>query len=93
MAGAGYLFSINPAFSVHDLHRNYTEGAPSPFQARDRWGEFHFDGHRAPATWPTITSSVAVTVFAVCSCTVATLSLGRGDGFTRTGGFRITSLR
>ena len=27
-----------------------TRALPSPYQARDRWGEFHFDRQRAPGT-------------------------------------------
>ncbi len=38
-----------------------------------------------PAPGPANASSAAGVVFAVCSYTVATLSWGRGDGFTGVG--------
>ena len=87
MAGVGYLFPINPAFSVHDLHRNYTEGGPFALSGPRPVGQGpHSTDTALPAPGPANATSAAGIAFAVCSFTVAMLSWGQGDGFTG-GGF------
>ncbi len=51
-------------------------------QARDRCGRPIPTATAPPAPEPVITSSAVGVVFAVCSCTAATLSWRRGDGHT-----------
>ena len=81
MAGVGYLFPINPAFSVHDLHRNYTEGGPFALSGPRPVGQGpHSTATALPAPGPANASSAAGVVFAVCSCTVAKLSWGGAMG-------------
>ncbi len=63
----------------------------SPSQARDRRGQGpHSTDTALPAPGPANASSAAGIVFAVCSCTVAMLSWGRGDGHTGPVGVRGT---
>ncbi len=76
-------------FPVRHVHPLPSPNAQlsSPYQARDRGGQgSHSMATAFPAPGPAITASSAGIVFAVCSCTVATLSRAAGRWVHRHGG-------